>query len=148
MAQLELDVPAEVLVPWLRQEIAAGVVDLEVRATREFRPAEPLAAAGEDAEAPATVTVVGSLEFEPPAQDDGWVLQVQVEDTLGGARLADDAAAVDGPEELDLETFEQAFLAGDGPMATAAVRLDDAAAEARFHRFYRGLLARHHGEAG
>jgi hypothetical protein len=150
MREYPVDIPADVLVPWLRQDMELGLLQFAVRATREYlvedAPSEQRTN-GLDLSEMAVATVVGTLEMEPPGMEEPWVLQVQVQDSLTGDRLPDDEVMIDEPEEVDLTDFESQFLTPDGPPARVTVAVETAAAKQDFDRFLRRLVERHRAPA-
>jgi len=146
MTDTDLDVPAGQIVHWLRDELAGGNTAIEVRATREY-VAEPLAhpeEAGleEDTEAASLVTV-GTLEARPVGAEDGWVLEIRVEDVVG-PHTPEDESVQEAPEEIDLDDFIAQFIAPDRGTAYVTVRTDTAEANRRFGRVFGALIRDRH----
>ena len=147
MTEYGLDVTADQIVHWLKDELAAGRSQkLEVRATREYLT-EPVAdreGAGlsEDTEV-ASLTTVGTLEAKPSGGEGGWVLRVRVEDELG-PHVPEDHSVPDLPEEIDLDAFDADFVAPDRGTAYIAVYAETPEAKKAFDRIFDDLITDRH----
>ena len=147
MTEYELDVTADQIVHWLKDDLAAGRKrPLEIRATREYvsDPVANLEEAGlsEDAEV-ASLTTVGILEVKPAGVEDSWVLRVRVEDVVG-THVPEDESAPDIPEEIDLDAFDAEFVAPDRGTAYIALGAERPKARKAFDRIYSDIISDRH----
>lgn len=110
-------------------EEPAGQHRPQINASRHYLPEEiptlEQSRLGEvESEDISEITAVGVLEVAPLHAADGWLLRVRIEDTRG-RRLPEDTPASDQPEEIDLATFQEAFIVperGTAFVAVAAMR--------------------------
>ena len=146
MTQYELDIAADQIVHWLRDEIASGKERFLFRATRDYvtEPVENREEAGldEDTEVDQLVTV-GILEAWPAGQADGWRLQVRVEDVVG-PHTPEDEAVPDEPEDVDLDAFDAGFIQPDRGTAFVTVEAETSEAKRRFDRVFADLIRDRH----
>ena len=145
MATHELDVRADQIVQWLKDERAAGR-PVGIRTMREY-VTEPLpdreeAGLSEETDASSLMTV-GILEAWPVGEEDGWRLQVRVEDALG-PHTPEDESVSDRTEEIDLDDFEAEFIAPDRGTVFTSVTTDTPSAKRRFDRLFANLLRDRH----
>jgi len=148
MTDYELDVAADHIVGWLKGEIAAGKA-ISIRATREYT-ANPVVrreevGLSEDTDASSLMTI-GVLEAWPTGVDEGWVLQLRVEDVVG-PHTPDEVSVPDRPEEIDLDDFEAEFIAPDRGTVYVSVSAETAEAKRRFDRILADMTSdRYTGE--
>lgn len=148
MTEYELDVAADQVVHWLKDELAAGDRRMQIRATREY--ASELVAnlqefgVSQDAQV-ASLTTIGVLEAKPVGAQSGWLLQVRVEDVVG-PHTPEDESVPDGPEEIDLDDFEAEFITPDQGTFYVTVTAETPGAKRRFDRVLGDLIRdRHRG---
>jgi hypothetical protein len=147
MTEYGLDVTADQIVHWLKDDLAAGRRQpLEIRATREYisEPVANLEEAGlsEDAEVD-SLTTVGILEAKLFGVEDSWVLRVRVEDEVG-LHVPEDESVPDFPEEIDLDTFDADFVAPDRGTAYVTLYADTPQAKKAFDRVFAELIVDRH----
>ena len=147
MPEYELDVTADQIVHWLKDDLAAGRKQpLEIRATREYisEPVANLEEAGlsEDAEV-ASLTTVGILEAKLFGVEDSWVLRVRVEDVVG-PHVPEDESVPDLPEEIELDVFDAEFVAPDRGTAYVSLFAETPKAKRAFDRVYAELISDRH----
>jgi hypothetical protein len=147
MTEYGLDVTADQVMHWLKDNLAAGGKRmLEVRATREYvsDPEAKIEEAGlsEDTEV-ASLTTVGTLEAKPSGVMGGWVLRMRVEDEVG-PHLPEDESVRDLPEEIDLDAFDTDFVAPDRGTAYIAVYAETQEAKKAFDRVFNDLITDRH----
>jgi hypothetical protein len=147
MTEYQLDVTAEQIVHWLKDDLAAGRRQLlEIRATREYisEPVANLEEAGlsEDAEVTSLATV-GILEVMPSGVEDSWVLRVRVEDVVG-PHVPEDESVPDLPEEIELDVFDAEFVAPDRGTAYIALCAETPKAKRAFDRIFSDLISDRH----
>jgi hypothetical protein len=147
MTEYGLDMTADQVVHWLKDDLAAGRRrKLEVRATREYA-AEPVAnleeaGVSEDAEV-AALTTVGILEAKAFGVEDSWVLRVRVEDVVG-PHVPEDESVPDLPEEIDLDAFDAEFVAPDRGTTYVTLYADTPKAKKAFDRIFAELITDRH----
>lgn len=147
MTEYELDVTADQIVQWLKDELAAGRMrTLETRATREY-VSEAVANLEEtglskDAEV-ASLTTVGILEVKPAGVENNWLLRVRVEDVVG-PHVPEDESAPDLPEEIDIDTFDAEFISPDRGTAYIALYAETPKAKMNFDRVFSELISDRH----
>lgn len=145
MTEYGLDVYADQIVKWLKGEIDAGR-PFELRATREYS-AEPVdireeAGLSEETDA-ASLMTTGLLEAWPAGAEDGWRLQVRIEDVVG-PHTPEEESVPDHPEEIDLDDFEAEFIAPDRGTIRVSVTADTPEAKRRFDRVFADLIRNRH----
>jgi len=145
MATDELDLTADQIVQWLKDEIASGR-PVDIRTTREY-VTEPLpdreeTGLSEETDASSRMTV-GILEAWPVGADDGWRLRVRVEDILG-PHAPEDGSVPDRPEEIDLDDFEAEFVAPDRGAVFVSVTTETPLGKRRFDQVFANLLRDRH----
>lgn len=145
--ETELDIAADHLVEWLRDDLkSAARPRFEISASRSFvsEPVVDMAAALSDEEEVAAMAAIGVLEVTPaPATGGRWMLRLRVEDVVG-PHLPDDGSVPDEPEELTLDAFEADFVLPD--RGTAFVTLETASNQdrRRFDAIFAELLTDRH----
>lgn len=145
MAEYELDIFADQIVRWLKDELTAGG-QFGLRATREYS-AEPVdnreeVGLSEETDA-ASLLTIGVLEAWPAGAEDGWRLQVRVEDVVG-PHTPEEESVPDHPEEIDLDDFEAEFVAPDRGAVHVSVTADTPEAKSRFDRVFADLIRNRH----
>lgn len=146
MTEFELDVPADQVVRWLKDELAAGGRRVRIRAMREFATEAVANSAdfGVDADAEvASMMTIGVLEAGPAGTENGWLLQVRVEDVVG-PHTPEEESVPDGAEEIDLDDFEAEFIAPDQGTAYVTVTVETAEAQRRFDQVFGDLIRDRH----
>ena len=148
MAEYELDIAADQIVHWLRDEAASKSPRVEIAATREYTadPIESFEAAGVSADTDvASLVTVGILEVKPAGGKGGWVLQVRVEDVVG-PHVPEDESVSDIREDIDFDGFYDDFVAPDRGTVSVTVAAETPAAKRRFDRIFADLIRdRHRG---
>jgi hypothetical protein len=145
MEHYALDLAPELLVRWLRQDLPARRVRVEVRAWRDYLADDSdlrRAPLGDEADDVHTVSAVGTLEIEPEGRGDSWVLTIRIEDTAG-PRLPEDEDVPDAPEALDLESFVEAFPQLETGGAYMWVSVESPDAKRSFEGFLDRMVKRH-----
>ena len=148
MEERELDVTPAQVVYWLKREMAgAPLAEFEVRATREYvaHPLERPEAIGLENELDIEeYAAIGVLEISPVEHRKGWVLRVRIEDEFG-PHLPDDEPVQDEAEEIDIDTFEEAFVTPGSGEEFVSVEVADNAAFAQFEEMFADLVRNRHG---
>ena len=148
MAEYELDIAADQIVHWLRDEVASKSPRLEIAATREYTAdsIESFEAAGVSADTDvASLVTVGTLEVKPAGGKDGWLLRVRVEDVVG-PHVPEDESVSDIPEDIDFDGFYDDFVAPDQGTVSVTVTAETPEAKRRFDRIFNDLIRdRHRG---
>lgn len=148
MTRYELDTAADQIVRWLKDEMTVGKQSLQVRATREYvrEPVIDRETAGldEDTDASSLLTI-GVLDAWPAGVEDGWRLQVRVEDIVG-PHTPEEESVPTGPEEIDLDDFETNFIAPDRGTAFVSVEVDSSEAKQRFDNILANMMRNQHGK--
>jgi hypothetical protein len=148
MAEYELDIAADQIMHWLRDEAASKLPRVEVTATREYTAdaIESFEAAGVSTDTDvASLVTVGTLEVRPTRGKDGWVLQMRVEDVVG-PHVPDDESVSESPEDIDFEAFYTDFVAPDRGMVSVTISAETPQAKRRFDRIFADLIRdRHRG---
>ncbi len=145
MTQYELDTAADQIVQWLKGELAAGR-PFEIRATREYvtEPVNDREKDGLDEEMDvASLMTIGVLEAWPTGTEDGWRLQIRVEDIVG-PHTPEEESVPAGPEEIDLDDFEADFIAPDRGTAFVSVEAETPEAKGHFDRVFADLVRDRH----
>ena len=142
--EYDLDVDADHLVEWLKQDIqAAGKKRFDVSASRVFVSGAGGDSGGENAEI-AEIAAVGVLEVKPMPDSAGrWLLRIRVEDVIG-PHLPDNGSVPDEPEELTLAGFEADFIAPDRGTAFVTLEVETGEDEKLFGEFFTDLQSDHH----
>lgn len=146
MTQYPLDIAAEQVVRWLIQETKDAGRQWRIYATREYvRDADTdLTAFGLSTEADvASLITVGALEAELPGEHPAWRLRIRVEDMVG-PHTPEDESVPEGPEEIDLETFEVDFVLPDRGTAYVNVEAESEDGVRHFNRLYGQLIRDQH----
>jgi hypothetical protein len=138
MESYALDIAPEQIVLWLLSEQRAGRVTLQVSAWRAYETAEvaerQLSLLGdEEREELSDVLEIGLLEVAPPPGGAPWVLRIRFEDDVG-PRLPEDEPAPEGEEEIDLQTFYDAFIARPRGTLQVIVEIESPAAKGHFNK--------------
>lgn len=148
MQRYPLDIAPEQVVLWLLYEQRAGRHKLTVSASRAYEVPEiadrELAGLGdEDREEFSDVLEIGLLEVTPPPGSPRWTLRIRFEDDVG-ARLPEDEPVPDGEEEIDLQTFYDAFI--DAPHGTldVSVEVENPAADGHLNKLLNEMLRDRH----
>lgn len=90
MTKYQLDTAADQTVHRVMDELKSGRQPLEVLATREYSAETGIDLEESDVRQEAelaSLTTIGVLEVTPMGEENGWLLRVRVEDTLGPIRL-------------------------------------------------------------
>jgi len=146
MTQYPLDIAAEQVVRWLMQETRDAGRQWRIHATREYVRDEDadLATFGLSSEADvASLITVGALEAELPGEHPVWRLRIRVEDVVG-PHIPDDESVPEGPEEIDLETFEADFVLPDRGTAYVNIEAETEDGIRHFNRLYGQLIRDQH----
>lgn len=143
-----LDIGAKQVVRWLMDEARAGQHRLQINASRQYLPEEiPTLEQNRlgdvESEDISEITAVGVLEVAPLHMADGWQLRVRIEDVLG-RRLPEDGSASDQPEEIDLATFQEAFIVPDRSTAFVSVDTETDEAWSSFQKLLDEMRANRH----
>ena len=142
MIQYSLEIAADQVFRWLNEDAKRGKRAWNVRATREYvvdRDAK-LATFGVESEADvASLVTVGVLEAEISGEQPAWSLTIRVEDVVG-PHTPEDESVPEGPEEIDLETFEAEFILPDRGTAYVSLEAESEASKRHFDRFYGQLI--------
>jgi hypothetical protein len=138
MESYALDIAPEQIVLWLLNEQRAGRVTLQVSAWRAYETPEvaerELSLLGdEEREELNDVLEIGLLEVVPPPGSAAWTLRIRFEDDVG-PRLPEDEPVPEGEEEIDLQTFYDAFIARPRGTLEVSVEIESAAAKGQFNK--------------
>jgi hypothetical protein len=148
MESYSVDIAPEQIVLWLLQEQRAGRGKLQVAAWRAYETAEvanrELADLGDENSAELSeVLEVGLLEVTPPPGHARWTLRLRFEDDIG-PRLPEDEPVPEGEEEIDLETFYDAFVAPPRGTTEVSVEVEGPAAKGQFTKVANAIRADRH----
>lgn len=75
----------------------------------------------------------------------GWLLQVRVEDVVG-PHAPEDESVPDIPEEIDLDDFSAEFIAPDRGTIYVTVDAETPEAKRRFDRMFADLIRDRHSQ--
>jgi len=148
METYPLDIDPEQIVLWLMQEERAGRGKLQLAASRAYETPEvagrELADLGDQERAELSdVLEVGLLEVTPPPGSARWTLRLRFEDDTA-SRLPEDEPVPEGEEEIDLETFYNAFVAPPRGTMEVSVEVESPAAKGAFTKVLNAIRANRH----
>jgi hypothetical protein len=109
MAQYKVNVPVEELCGLIRHEAEGDYVNFHVNGRKQFLVSEH--AAGQDRRPRKTALIKGTLNVEPLAERNYWVLRIEATRDLGVADPDDESAAPEA--DLSVDDFEEEFLSAD-----------------------------------
>lgn len=146
--QVPVDLEAKQIVRWLLEEQRAGAFDLLVTATRSYERTELSASeAGQIGEAEreelSEINEVGLLEVMPRKEPSRFTLRIRVVDDIG-PRMPDDEEVPAEEEEIDLETFNEEFIAADRGLVEVSAETRDRAARAELTRLIKAIITDRH----
>jgi len=149
---IQVDVEARQIVRWLLAEERIKAFGLLLNLTRSFERAE--LAPGEegqmgDAEGEelSEINEVGLLEVMPRKEPSRWTLRIRVVDDIG-PRMPDDEPVPTEEEEIDLETFNEEFIAGDRGSIEVSAEARDSASGAELGRLIKAIVTDRQKPAG
>ncbi len=150
--QVPVDLEAKQIVRWLVEEQRAGAFDLLVTATRSYERTELSASeAGSIGEAEreeiSEINEVGLLEVLPRKGPSRFALRVRVVDDIG-PRMPDDEPVPAEDEEIDLETFNEEFIAADRGLVEVSAEAHDRAGRAELARLINAIMTNRHKRNG
>ena len=143
---IELDVPPDQIVHWIREEVDKRRSTFTICATREYmidEDADLQKAELSPESDTASMITNGLLEIRPAGTENGWLLQVQIEDVLG-PHTPEDESVPEGPQEIDLETFESEFVKPDQGTAFVTVQAKTAKSKKQFDQMFAEILRDRH----
>ena len=149
MESYALDIAPEQIVLWLLSEQRAGRGKLQVSAFRAYETSavadRELSDLGDEERAELSdVLEVGLLEVAPPPGSARWTLRIRFEDDTG-ARLPEDEPVPEGEEEIDLQTFHDAFVAPPRGTMEVSVEVESPAAKGQFNKVLNAIMRDRHG---
>lgn len=138
MDEYAVDVlPAEAL-RWARADAERAAPQLWVRASKSFS-AETDFDRGKygvgDEDDVKLVSVEGLLEISPQGTQDGWTLELRVEDVIGMLPSAGQDPVYEDETDMPLEAFVEKFLIPEKGEVEVVVLAEDAGAWLRFQRW-------------
>ncbi len=147
-----VDLEAKQIVRWLLEERRSGTFDLLVSATRSYESAELSASeAGRIGEAEreelSEINEVGLLEVMPRKVPSRFTLRIRVVDDIG-PRMPEDEEVPAEEEEIDLETFNEEFIAKDRGLVEVSAEAQDRAARAALMRLIEAIVTNRHKRNG
>jgi hypothetical protein len=111
MAQYKVNVPVEELCALIRHEAEGDHVNFHVNGRKQFLVSEPEQSADRERQPRKSARIKGTLNVEPVAERNYWVLRIEAMRDLGPADPDDESAA---PEAgLSVDDFEEEFLSAD-----------------------------------
>ncbi|HVO15239.1 MAG TPA: hypothetical protein VMV26_08500 [Alphaproteobacteria bacterium] len=123
MTKYRVNVPVEELCALIRHEAEGNYVNFHVNGRKQFLVSEH--AAGQDRRPRKIALIKGTLNVEPLAERNHWVLRIEATRDLGPADRDDEAPA---PESaLSVDDFEEEFLAGDTEKSALVLARTDTA---------------------
>lgn len=134
MLQYDLDIPADQVFHWLKEELASGRKRITYRAACEYVSDEPSGGQIEDSSEDTglhSISTTATLEISPASAEDGWMLKVYVEDIVG-PHVPEDGSVPDGPEEIQLDDFYTRFIAPESGTVFVSVSTDSEDAKGKF----------------
>ena len=139
-----LGIAAKQVVRWLMDEDRAGQHRLQISASCQYLPEEiptlEQSRLGDvEGEGISKIAAVGILEVTPLHT----AVRVRIEDTLG-RRMPDDASASSQPEDIDLTTFQEAFVVPRRGTAFVAVETENYRAWSSFQKLLDEMRANKH----
>jgi hypothetical protein len=146
MTEYPMDIPADQVVRWLKEEMKNGKKAWQIRASREYvhDPKADLETFGLSPEADvASIITVGTLQAELPDAHGAWRLRIRVEDAIG-PHTPDEEPVPEGPEEIDLDAFNAEFVVSDRGTAFVTLEAETEAGKRQFDRLYGALIRNRH----
>ena len=134
MLEYGLEIPADQIVHWLKDELASGRQRFTCQATRDYvsdvlgKVEHP--EIDEDSGIQ-SITTTATLEVSPAVATEGWVLKVCVEAVVG-PHMPEDGSVADEPEEIQLDDFYAQFIAPDTGTVFVTVSAANQSAKAQF----------------
>lgn len=152
MESVIVDVDAKQIVRWLLQEQRIKAFDLLVSATRSYQreqlsPEEEGQLGDEEAEELSEINEIGLLEVMPRKKPSRWTLRIRVIDDVG-PRLPEDEPVSAEDEEIDLETFNEEFIAADRGSIEVSAEAQDGAAGTELARLIKAIVTDRQKPAG
>jgi hypothetical protein len=143
-----VDVDAKQIVRWLLKEERSENFDLLVRATRSYEREELTSQeegrlGDEEGEEISEINEVGLLEVMPRKEPSRWTLRIRVVDEIG-PRMPDDEPVPAEDEEIDLETFNEEFIAADRGLTEVSAEVKDRAANADLTHLVEAIVTDRH----
>lgn len=137
MDEYQVDIPANEILSWLREDASRKTPRLLVRAAKEYRVDTDFdraeAGIGEDEDV-SLVTAVGTLSVAPLRGRRGWTLQLRSEAGIG-IRPSREEGDFEDDDDMALKAFVDQFLTPRRRDAEISVLADDADAWRRFQRW-------------
>jgi hypothetical protein len=133
------DVDPDQLIRWVMaerraaQRSAVSAVAKRITEVREIPMRREVHLGDQEREDLSEIATLGTLEIAPVEPGKGWLLTVLIEDEAG-PRVADDNAAPEGEEEIELDAFYDEFIRPGRGNAYVLAEVEDAAAKGRVTR--------------
>jgi hypothetical protein len=148
MQSFPVDIAAEQIVRWVREESEAAPYAFRIAARRanyvkDIPLRQEVRLGDQEREELSDVARVATLEVAPAHASDGWLLTIVIEDDLGPRTGSDDAAEED-EGELDLDTFYEEFIRPRRGTASVVAEVEDSAAEARIAHLLNAIQSGRH----
>ena len=109
MTQYKVNVPVRELCALIRHEAEGNYVNFHVNGRKQFLVSEH--AAGQDRRPRRSAQIKGTLNVEPLAERNYWVLRIEATRDLGAPDPDDESAAPEA--DLSVDDFEEEFLSAD-----------------------------------
>lgn len=123
MTQYKVNAPVEELCALIRHEAEGNYVNFHVNGRKQFLVAQR--PAGPDRPPRKGVLIKGTLNVEPLAEQNYWILRVEATRDLGPADPDDEPSAPEA--DLSVDDFEEEFLSGDTEKSALVLAQTDTA---------------------
>lgn len=144
MDEYAIDIPANEVLGWVREDAGRTTPQLVVRASSEYRVETDFdreaAGIGEDDDL-ALMTACGVLNVMPTRGRRGWVLQLSTEDSVG-LRFVSDQETYENEEDLPVDAFVTRFLGSGKGEVEVTLCADDRESWQRFQRWLKRRRSR------
>lgn len=149
MLEYGIEIPADQIFHWLKDELASGRQRFVCRATREYVADVLGKVENTDIDEDygiQLITTTGTLEISPEGAANGWLLKVYVEDVVG-PHIPEDGSVPAEPEEIQLDDFYAQFIAPDNGTVFVTVNAESKSAKARLDAVLAEIMEDRHGMA-
>jgi hypothetical protein len=137
MDEYQIDIPANKILEWVREDASRRAPQLLVRAAKEYRVEtdfdREVAGIGDDEDV-SLITAVGTMTIAPLRGRRGWVLRMKSEDGIG-IRPSREEGDFEDDDDMTLDAFVDQFLTPRRRDVEVSVMADDGNAWRRFQRW-------------
>ena len=147
MLEYGLEIPADQIFHWLKDELASGRQRFVCRGTRDYVADVLGKVENTDIDEDygiQMITTTGTLEISPAGAANGWLLKVYVEDVVG-PHIPEDSSVPAEPEEIQLDDFYAQFIAPDTGTVFVTVSAESKSAKAQFDAVLTEIIEDRHG---